>query len=278
MSIRRQLRVAGLAVAVIAAALGMLYLVYWLTAGRPLLSGEHRHDFGVLEMAGHPLRLTHTFVLANPTSRTLQVQDVKSTCNCTVASVSTRSIEPGGEISIEASMSLTNDGRKAATVTLVCGDDGTESLHLSAAVRMRQRLDVPAQEAPLAPGKTLVRALQYADYDSDETPPRPEFSAPEGVTVTVGDWAQYQKRQASLTRPAMWRAQMQITQSAIAGAPPVGSLIAIRVGADQHFDLPIVPVAVGTRAPPPPELPPGVQSAPPWAPTETPAGSAPGGR
>ena len=121
----RQLKAAAFLVLLLAGVLGVAYGVYYVTVGRPLLSGEHDHDFGIVEVAGsgQAVSVSHTFVLSNRTGKPVTIQDIKTSCSCSVASLSTETVEPGGTIEIKAQLSMNQDGRKRAKVFLNCGAD-----------------------------------------------------------------------------------------------------------------------------------------------------------
>ena len=240
-----QLKVAGAILGGIVVLLGGAYGMYYVSVGRPLLTGDHEHDFGSVVLAGNSSSFEHTFDLANRTRRTVHIQEIKTSCGCTVAAPSRTKLEPGDTVQITATLSLRHDGRKVTKVFLNCGDDGIDVLRLEAAARYKQRLVVPADFAVLQQGVVVERAIQYHDYDSDETPPAPRITAPGGVKATFTQWRQLRRRQPSQSRSARWFGRLRIEQVAEILTPNAALLV--RVGDDQEVTVPLFAKASAPR-------------------------------
>ncbi len=240
-----QLKVAGVILGGIVVLLGGVYGMYYVSVGRPLLAGDHDHDFGSVVLAGNGSTFEHTFDLTNRTRQTVRIQEIKTSCGCTVAAPSRTMLEPGETVKITATLSLRHDGRKVTNVFLNCGDDGVDVLRLEAAARYKQRLVVPSEFAVLQQGVVVERAIQYHDYDSNDTPPAPRITAPEGVTVTFTEWRQTRRRQPSQTRSARWSGRLQIEQ--VAEILPANAALLVRVGDDQEVKVPLFAKAGARR-------------------------------
>ncbi len=249
---RRHVVVCLVLAAIVAAALGAAFGVYRLAGGGGLFDGEHEHDFGVVELDG-PRTLEHRFVLTNRSGRTIEIQDIRHTCSCTIASYSPRRVEPGGTVRIDAKLSRTDDGVKAARISLICGDAGIEELRLTAAARQKRRVVVPAEYAPLEPGVVLRRKVHYLDYDTDAPPPAPRLEAPPGVRVSFSRWELFTPRRSEDGYPARWQGDLEIEQ--VAPSLPREAAVVIRVGDDQETLLPMMPAdeapPLGVLMPPP---------------------------
>ncbi len=240
-TLRRQLRAAAILILVLAAIVGIAYGVYYFTVGRPLLAGGHHHAFGIVELADKPVTLEHSFVLTNRTSRTIKIENIKTSCGCTVASHSADILEPGRSAQITAKLTLSNDGRKKARIYLDCGDRGVEVLRLEAVARRLQRLLAPRETVILEPGRPVERTIFFLDYDSNDTPPPPRITAPPGVRAEFTQWTQVKRRQRTKALPARWRGTVQIEQ--LAPTLPVDATLIIRVGPDQELTIPVEPAS-----------------------------------
>lgn len=240
-----QLKVAGAILGGVVVLLGGVYGMYYVSVGRPLLAGDHDHDFGSVVLEGTGSTFEHTFDLANRTRRTVTIQEIKTSCGCTVAAPSRTTLEPGETVQITATLSLRHDGRKVTNIFLNCGDDGIDVLRLEAGARYKQRLVVPSEFAVLQQGVVVERAIQYHDYDSNDTPPAPRITAPGGVTATFTEWRQTRRRQPSQTRSARWFGRLRIEQ--VAEILPPNAALLIRVGDDQEVKVPLFAKASAPR-------------------------------
>src|SRR5207249_5882691 len=87
---------------------------------RRLVVREPAFDFGTVERG---TVVEHTFVLGNAGDATLRIENVKSSCGCTVAVVSERDVPPRGEGRVTVTLDTTRmAGRKTKTVTVYSDD------------------------------------------------------------------------------------------------------------------------------------------------------------
>lgn len=245
-SLPRQIRASLASSAGVVAVVAALYGLVAVTAGRPLLLGEHAHDFGIVEIAGPPVAVEHSFVLANRTDRTIQIREVRTSCGCSVASCTPSTVEPGGLVRVNAKLTLSHDGRKSAAVYLLCGEDGTDTLRLQAAGRHAQRLVVPAGTAPLRADGPLRRIVQYEDYDSEAEPPALAIDEPPGVRASFSGWERLRRRDPGAGLPARWQGALDLEPT---GEPiTAGAVLILRV-ADQTMGLALrsAPAESGSR-------------------------------
>ncbi|MHC4416176.1 MAG: DUF1573 domain-containing protein [Planctomycetota bacterium] len=236
-TLRRQLRAAAALVLIIAGVIGAAYGAYWVAVGRPALGGDHDHEFGVTELDGDRVSLQHTFRLTNRRSRTVEIEGIRTTCGCAVASTSADALEPGETVQIAARLTLSQDGRKKARIFLELGDGGVDVLRLEAAVRKKQRLVVPVGTVTLETGRALERVVLFFDYDSNDMPPPPVMTAPPGVRAAFTSWTQDKRRRRSKGLPARWRGKLVIEQ--FAEAMPADALLLVEVGSDQKLAVPL---------------------------------------
>jgi hypothetical protein len=211
--------------------------IFYLTVGRPLLKGEHDHDFGLVVLSDEDVLLRHTFVLTNGSRRPIEVDEVRTTCRCTVVALDTpRTLAPGETLEVNASFGVSSEGRKEAKVHMVCDGDRVETLRLTAVARRNQRLVLP-REIGLEPGKRVERTLIYYEYDTNDPPPPARIiSSPEGVAVETGEWAIQTRRSSAKGFPARWSTRFAVTQDA--GEIPADAAIVLEV-ADQRLTVPL---------------------------------------
>ena len=95
---------------------GMLY-----AAPAPrIVVDEPAFDFG--EQANTQV-IEHTFVVRNEGDLTLEIQNIRSSCGCTVGNISSRSVEPGGTSEITAAFNLRGrQGNQRSVLTLETND------------------------------------------------------------------------------------------------------------------------------------------------------------
>jgi hypothetical protein len=76
--------------------------------------------------------VTHEFILRNEGDLNLEISNVRSSCGCTVANITSRSVPPGGETKVTAALSLAGrTGMQHKTVTVDSNDPHQPSLLLT---------------------------------------------------------------------------------------------------------------------------------------------------
>ncbi len=81
---------------------------------------ETQYDFGIVKEGGI---VTHTFKIMNNGRATLDISDIKTSCGCTVAQISTKKIEYGKEATIKIDLDTKNrQGRMSRTITITSND------------------------------------------------------------------------------------------------------------------------------------------------------------
>ncbi|HMP72379.1 MAG TPA: DUF1573 domain-containing protein [Kiritimatiellia bacterium] len=85
-------------------------------------------DFGV---ADNSQIIEHTYVIRNIGDTTLELREIRPTCGCTVADVSSRSIPPGGESRITSKLSLPGrTGRQSKPIIVRSNDPEQPEIRL----------------------------------------------------------------------------------------------------------------------------------------------------
>ena len=67
------------------------------------------------------MSLEHSFVLTNTSRRTIEIASIRTTCGCTVADSSTRSVGPGESVEIHTALTLRKEGHKESKIYLDYG-------------------------------------------------------------------------------------------------------------------------------------------------------------
>lgn len=81
---------------------------------------ESQYDFGVVKEGKI---VEHTFKFKNAGKTTLEIKDIKTSCGCTAALVSSKNIEPGKEGTIRIELDTKNrSGRMSRNITIASND------------------------------------------------------------------------------------------------------------------------------------------------------------
>ena len=81
---------------------------------------ETQYDFGVVKEGDV---VSHTFKFVNQGKETLDITDIKTSCGCTAALVSSKKIEPGKDGTIKIDLDTKNrQGRMSRTITVTSND------------------------------------------------------------------------------------------------------------------------------------------------------------
>lgn len=78
------------------------------------------HDFGSQDNEG---KVDHTFTIMNVGTGTLEISNVKSSCGCTVAELSKKSLAPGEETTVAASFNLAGKSGPQSKIISVSSND-----------------------------------------------------------------------------------------------------------------------------------------------------------
>lgn len=86
---------------------------------------ESEVDFGI---AAEGTFVTHRFVLMNIGDATLEISDVLTTCGCSTATLSTRTLQPGESVELEAILDTSGEGGRTVMKTFyVISNDPTDA-------------------------------------------------------------------------------------------------------------------------------------------------------
>ncbi len=242
-TLRRQLRAALVLLLIVVGILGSAWGAYRVTVGRPRLEGVRHHDFGLGTLVNGRAEFGHTFVLTNTGSSTIEIENIRTSCGCTVAESSTRSLGPGETIEIAATLTLKTEGRKTSRIFLEYGGSDVDVLHLEGWARQPNQLSLAPGPTRLIPGAVLGRLLSFRDYETNDEPPPPSFRTPPGVQATFFGWKQVARLRSRDGMPARWRGQFSVRCDD--GALEAGAAVEISVGPDEFVRLPLTAVPRG---------------------------------
>lgn len=81
---------------------------------------ESQHDFGIVKEGSV---VSYTFKFANKGKSFLKIKDIKTSCGCTAALISSKEIAPGNEGTLKVDLDTKNrQGRMSRTITVVSND------------------------------------------------------------------------------------------------------------------------------------------------------------
>ena len=249
-TIRRQLRAAAVLLLIVCGVLGSAWGAYRMTVGRPNLDGERSHTFGVRVLVDGQAAFSHTFVLTNTGSNTIELSNIRTTCGCTVAEPSTRTVASGETLEIAATLTLKKEGRKTSRIFLEYGGSDVDVLNMEAWARRATMLTLAAGPSRLVSGEVLSRLLVFRDYETNDEPPAPSLVTPPGVEAAFDGWSQALRLRRRAGMPAQWRGFVRVRHDQ--GVLEADSAVEISVGPDESVRLPLtLPAARSKPAPAP---------------------------
>jgi hypothetical protein len=93
-----------------------------------IVCDEPSFDFGTVE-SHQPVE--HTFILKNEGTAPLEIANARTSCGCTVASISEKIVPPGGKSEVRATLSLVGRiGQQHKTITIESNDPNNRNLTL----------------------------------------------------------------------------------------------------------------------------------------------------
>ena len=217
--------------------LGSAWGAYRMTVGRSRLEGVRRHEFALGTLVNGRVKFDHTFVLTNTGSSTIEIGNIRTSCGCTVAELSTRSLGPGETIEIAATLTLKKEGRKTSRIFLEYGGSDVDVLHLEGWARDPNQLSLAPGPTRFIPGEALGRLLTFRDYETNDEPLPASFQTPTGVHVVFFGWKQVARLRSRDGMPAQWRGQFSVRHDG--GTLEADAAIEISVGPDELIRLPL---------------------------------------
>ncbi|MHC5115228.1 MAG: DUF1573 domain-containing protein [Planctomycetota bacterium] len=214
-------------------------------AGRGVLAGETHHDFGVVRLSEDGDRFEHTFRLTNRTDEVVEIDRIKTSCGCLASTPSTNTVEPGEAVEISVSLLIKASVRKRASLTILLGERGVQTLTVEALGRRaeplfarRPTLEVPADGA--------ARMNIYLEREESGPPPGiTDITSPDGVEATLGAWTQSRAASAASEHPAIWLTPLEVRQTG--DSLPVGAAVTIRMDDERIVTVPLESPVTGAE-------------------------------
>jgi hypothetical protein len=118
-----------------------------------ILSDEIVHDFGVLYFEDHPT-YAHQFTIQNAGDEPLLIRELKTSCGCTRAEISSKEIPPGETATLEAELSFRHRrGKERIRITLLTNDPKNPAYEVGLAGYLIQHWEIspPSLEGLVIP-------------------------------------------------------------------------------------------------------------------------------
>ncbi|MBC8202311.1 MAG: DUF1573 domain-containing protein [Planctomycetes bacterium] len=211
----------------------VLVRAIWFTS---VLVGEKTHDFGFIEVTPPKTVVNHTFTLTNKSGRDLVLVDVVPDCGCTTTEAYQELVLDGEELVLPVQLKLRQSQLRKSSIRLVFEDGTIEILTLSAVGRLKDSLRISTYPIVIKPnGHDSMATIGLEQFDNSK-PPLPEFTLPDGVTISTQRWKIKNKYDARQQTPANWSMQLSFaTEKEIEDA----SELVVTVG-DHTLRVPIV--------------------------------------
>jgi hypothetical protein len=178
------------------------------------VAGDLTHDFGRIDLNRDPVTKTHTFELTNTTHAPIIVTDVKSTCGCTKAELSARTIPAGKSVAVTVGMQFTSSGTKTAQVHLITQRDATGPIILTVAGQGRSLRQIRvAETVRMKPGETRSVPIIASSYMPQAAPPIFAVDAPAFIHTELHPWSMMQTLDSDRGVAAKWRGLMEVSVS-----------------------------------------------------------------
>ncbi|MCS6770519.1 MAG: DUF1573 domain-containing protein [Kiritimatiellae bacterium] len=151
-----------------------------------LVCDEPEYDFGTVDSS---TVVDHTFTIRNEGTLTLEITRVHASCGCTVASISSQQIPPGGESKISARLSLQGrSGPQQKTILIESNDPDRPQFVLTMRGVAGSALNVAPQsilDPRVAPGSTPRGNVIISSGDGAEFAIRSVESTSEKLRASV---------------------------------------------------------------------------------------------
>lgn len=227
---------------VIPVALVVLIAAVWLIMAmlaRGPLTGESRHDFGVLTMeSGTHVELHHSFHLTNRTARPLTIKAARPDCGCvSVNATFPLTVQPGASIDLPVTMHFGGDER-SVLIQMDCGDAGVQILRVSARSMYLTTLSTNSSTLTVSSGGSTSISVFATVFTSQSAPPTPAITASQGLTATIQPWVLPAFEKNAPPIPRIWQAQLSVKNSA--DALPLDAAIVLQLEGSPPLRIAIV--------------------------------------
>lgn len=238
MSDRKLASIIAIIVIVLLALLGTGWFLLARTYGGSTLSGEKRHDFGIVSITEIPSRFTHTFVLTNTTDETVTIEKVNASCACTTLAIADNELSPGESVEIPATMSLRHSELRKTNVRILLSNGDIETVYLTAEGRSDPRFRT-RPHAVVLPDERREQAIDLVLEVYEGTPQAPVFTVTDGFEVEFTGWEQVQSARPLEGRPATYSGRMLVRILGDAMRP--SGTVTVEIDGGETHEVPINP-------------------------------------
>jgi hypothetical protein len=149
---------------------------------------EKSHDFGEIEYTGEVFSKQYTFTLKNKAGRDRTIAAIKTTCGCTSATASSKTIKDGEEFQGDATIRFSEPGYHSQRIWVVYENGDTDELQLAGTVRgntFKSMVQKSVIVMPNMPTTLMLYVSEAPDY-TDKSEPR--IHVPNGVMAEAVGW------------------------------------------------------------------------------------------
>ena len=213
------------------------------------LSGELRHDFGVVPIDRPFSVLKHTFRLTNETDQPLQLIKATPSCGCTTTEWPEGPVASGEELLIPTHLTLRRSQFRSSKIRLEFDNGEIVVLHIKGVGRFTQPLSFVQQSMKLSiDDEDGFRGVLKLEWEGNGRPPRPTANPPDGLKVEFDEWRMATAADPHKMTPEIWTIILKAHQ--ISALAEDAALI---VNIEGVTEL-IIPCTAETLNPPPPKI------------------------
>ncbi|MCI0350305.1 MAG: DUF1573 domain-containing protein [Acidobacteriales bacterium] len=178
-----------------------------------ILEGALSHDFGDIMFRPPRVDASHVFRVTNVTDEPVTVEEVRTSCGCTAATISKRLLNPGESADLPVTLSFSQPGRRSESVWLALNESRMARLTIAGAAVAPNAAWCTHKSVHLGDGKPHAVTVIYTNEADEPAPPVPIVSAPLDVHVEIGEWVLVHASDRESARKARWHLPLTITGS-----------------------------------------------------------------
>ena len=145
------------------------------------------HDFGAVAVDRGPVRLEHTFRIANGTDRLMEIKDIKKSCGCIEAAATRQEVGPGESTSVTVALELSQSGPVAHGANIVCVDGRIIPMRIQATgTRELEFVPILLERTP-SDSRVRMRFYLVGAVDTEDNDSLKVIS-PDGVQLNFDGW------------------------------------------------------------------------------------------
>ncbi|MBC8200425.1 MAG: DUF1573 domain-containing protein [Planctomycetes bacterium] len=190
-------------------AIGAWFIVTVVFSGP--LTGNMRHDFGVVQIDRPKTVLTHTYRLQNTTDHALQLTNAVPSCGCTTTDWPKEPVGVGEELVVPVNLTLRRSQLRTSSVRLEFATGEVVVLRIQGIGRFTQPMSIMPPE-PILYSNAMqgTRAILSLEWSGKEKPEKPTLKVPEGLHIEFDDWILSKEAEANIGIPELWTIRMRL--------------------------------------------------------------------